>query len=67
MSNVGWHRLNASPTVNQGTQEVQPIEKHEYIPPMRMAEGMSEGQRETVRRYNSMREKLIQANLMESK
>lgn len=68
MSNIGWHRLNPSPTVNVGTTEqAKPIEKHEYLPPMRALNEMTEAQKETVRRYNSMRDMLIKHGLMDSK
>lgn len=39
----------------------------EYMPPLRNVQGMSDAQKETVRRYNAMRDKLIKHNLMADK
>lgn len=60
MPDVTW-------TIGQVGQSAAVSEKHEYLPPMRQAEGMSAGQKETVRRYNSMRDMLIKHGLMEDK
>jgi len=45
----------------------QATEKHEYLPSMRQVEGMTKGQIETVKRYNSMRDMLLKHGLMEEK
>lgn len=42
-------------------------DKMEYMPPLRNVQGMSDAQKETVRRYNAMRDTLIKHNLMERK
>lgn len=63
MSDVQWtvgHIGHAAP-------QPQTSEKHEYLAPMRQTEGMSAGQKETVRRYNSMRDMLIKHGLMDDK
>jgi len=50
-----------------GGKGAENTEKMEYIPPLRVTSGMSDGQKETVRRHNAMRDMLIKHNLMERK
>lgn len=42
-------------------------DKVEYMPPLRNVQGMSDAQKETVRRYNVMRDELIKRGLMDEK
>lgn len=44
-----------------------PVEKHPYIAEKRIDEGISEGQKKFLRDYNSMRNKLVEAGLMEKR
>lgn len=46
---------------------VPSIENHAYVPVARTQQDHTDAQKEMIRQYNSMRAKLLEANLMESK
>ena len=43
------------------------IDKHAYVPALRVQADHSPEQKELIRRYNSMRVKLVEADLMQDK
>lgn len=69
MSNIGWHRFNPYTTavINDHKLAVGEVEKHEYYPALRVTAEMNDSQKETLRRYNSMRQMLIKHGLMDEK
>ena len=62
MSNIGWDRLRQNAVVNN-----KPVEKMEHFDSVKVEKDASEGQKEFARRYNAMRNKLIEHGLMEKK
>ena len=69
MSNTGWHRLETKQYVaakaEQDENRIDPIPYH--IPALKTKAGSSDSEKESVRLWNTMQSKLIEAGLMPEK
>jgi hypothetical protein len=67
MSQSGWPPPRIGNTVAPQQTQSAAIEKHAYVPALRVQTDYTAEQKEMLRTYNSMRVKLVEAGLMEDK